>query len=70
MPDFKDRRVIAAIGAGLAVAAGLGVAAIMASRHGSDNAETPPASQAGLVIQIGRDDDGIERVSYASCAIQ
>jgi len=57
MPDFKDRRVIAAIGAGLAVVAGLGVAAIMASRHGSDNAEAPPASQAGLVVQTGRDDD-------------
>jgi len=57
MPDFKDRRVIAAIGAGLAVAAGLGVAAIMVSRQGPDNADAPPASQAGLVIQTGRDDD-------------
>jgi hypothetical protein len=57
MPDFKDRRVIAAIGAGVAVTAGLGVAAILASRHGPDAAEEPPASQAGLVVQTGHDDD-------------
>jgi hypothetical protein len=57
MPDFKDRRVIAAIGAAVAVVAGLGVAAIMASRRGQDTAEAPPASQAGLIVQTGRDDD-------------
>jgi hypothetical protein len=58
MPDFKDRRVIAAIGAGVAVAAGLAVAAIMmTSRHGREAAEAPPASQGGLVVQTGHDDD-------------
>ena len=58
MPDFKDRRVIVALGSGVAVAAGLGVAAIMmASRHEPGSDEAPPASQAGLVVQTGRDDD-------------
>jgi hypothetical protein len=57
MPDFKDRRVIVAMGAGVAVAAGLGVAAIMVARHKAGADEAPPASQAGLVVQTGRDDD-------------
>jgi hypothetical protein len=57
MPDFKDRRVIAAIGAAVAVTAGLAVAAVMASRQGRGASEAPPASQAGLVVQTGRDDD-------------
>jgi len=57
MPDLKDRRLIAAIGAGVAVAGGLAVAAIMVSKHGPDPAEAPPASQAGLIVQTGHDDD-------------
>ncbi len=58
MPDFKDRRVIVAVGAGVALAAGLGAAAIMmAARHGRQSDEAPPASQAGLIVQTGRDDD-------------
>ena len=57
MPDFKDRRVIAAVGAGLAVAAGLGIAVVIVSRHGPNNPEAPPASQAGLIVQTGHDDD-------------
>ena len=58
MPDFKDRRVIVAIGAGVAVAAGLGIAAIMmTSRHDQEADTGPPASQAGLIVQTGRDDD-------------
>jgi hypothetical protein len=57
MVDFKDRRVALAVGAGLALAAGLGVAAIMLAGGPHEAAEPPPASQGGLVVQTGRDDD-------------
>ena len=43
-------------GMGLALAGGLMVAAVVASRHGPP-AEAPPASRGGLVVQTGRDDD-------------
>ena len=56
MEILKDRRVILAGGAGLALAAGLAVAALIATRH-RDTQEAPPASQGGLVVQTGRDDD-------------
>ena len=57
MPDFRDRRVVLAIGAGLALAAGLGVAVIVASSGSKNPSQPPPASQGGLVVQTGRDDD-------------
>ncbi len=53
---LKDRRWILAGGAGLALAAGLVIAAIMAGRPRGPSA-APPASQGGLVVQTGRDDD-------------
>ena len=53
---IRDRRVILAGGAGLALVAGLAIAALMISRR-HDGAEAPPASQGGLMIQTGRDDD-------------
>jgi len=56
MDFLKDRRVVIAAGAALALTAGLAVAALMAARHG-DQSDAPPASQGGLVIQTGRDDD-------------
>jgi len=56
MDILKDRRVILGCGAALALAAGLAVAALIATRH-RDSQEAPPASQGGLVIQTGRDDD-------------
>jgi hypothetical protein len=56
MDILKDRRVILAGGAVLALAAGLLVAAVMSARHGAARL-APPASQAGLVVQTGRDDD-------------
>ena len=56
MEILKDRRVILAGGAGLALAAGLAVAALIATQH-RDGQEAPPASQGGLVVQTGRDDD-------------
>jgi hypothetical protein len=56
MDILKDRRVILALGAALALAAGLIAAAVMTSRTGAGGA-APPASQGGLVVQTGRDDD-------------
>ncbi len=56
MGILKDRRVILAGGAGLALAAGLAVAALIATQH-RDAQEAPPAAQGGLVVKTGRDDD-------------
>ena len=55
--DFvKDRRVIAFGGAGLALVAGLALAWVFLGRGGKPTAP-PPASQGGLVVVSGRDDD-------------
>jgi hypothetical protein len=55
MEILKDRRVILIGGAGLALGAGLVVAVTMAMRQ--DDADgPPPASQSGLMVQMGRDD--------------
>lgn len=56
MDWLKDRRVVVLGGMGLALIAGLMIAALMASRGAAPN-EPPPASQGGLVVQTGRDDD-------------
>ncbi len=56
MELFKDRRVVLAIGAGVALLLGILIAAtIMRGDNGPD--EPPPASTGGLVVQTGRDDD-------------
>jgi len=52
---IRDRRVILAGGAALALLAGLTIAVIMAMRP--DTTEEPPASQGGLIVQSGRVDD-------------
>src|SRR5438876_11586678 len=51
---LKDRRIQVAAGAGLALAAGLVVALAVGGRQSH---APPPASQAGLVVETGRDDD-------------
>ncbi|HZK99662.1 MAG TPA: hypothetical protein VFC47_07155, partial [Caulobacteraceae bacterium] len=51
----KDRRTVAIIGGAVAVIAG-GTVALIGLRHAPD-AQAPPASQGGLVVQTGRDDD-------------
>jgi hypothetical protein len=56
MDILKDRRVLLAGGAGLALAAGL-VLALTLSVRGGKPTDAPPASQGGLVVQTGRDDD-------------
>jgi len=56
MNFLKDRRVILGLGGALALAAGLLAAYVFIWRdHGP--AEAPPASQGGLVVESGRDDD-------------
>jgi len=56
MDFLKDRRVIALGGAGLALVAGLLIAWLLLSRSHKP-AEAPPASQGGLTVVSGRDDD-------------
>jgi hypothetical protein len=56
MDLFKDRRVIAIGGAALALVAGLGIAIVVAVHQGESD-EAAPASQGGLMVQTGRDDD-------------
>lgn len=52
---LKDRRVLAGIGAAVALVAGLGLAFLLSPSRAP--ADAPPASQGGLVVQTGRDDD-------------
>ena len=56
MELFKDRRAVALAGTGLALLAGLAIAAYLLVR-GRGATEPPPASQGGLIVQTGRDDD-------------
>ncbi len=57
MVDFRDRRVVLALGAGIAVVAGLGIAVLLASGNSKNSDGPPPASQGGLVVQTGHDED-------------
>jgi hypothetical protein len=57
MDLFKDRRVIAIGGAVLALVVGLGIAFGVAMRQSDGEEEAAPASQGGLLVQTGRDDD-------------
>ena len=56
MDWLKNRRVVVFGGMGLALVAGLGIAAMIAA-NGAAPDEAPPASRGGLVVQTGRDDD-------------
>jgi hypothetical protein len=56
MELLKDRRVLLAGGAVLALVAGLGIA--LALMHGAKSpTEDPPASRSGLIVETGRADD-------------
>lgn len=57
MDFLKDRRIILAGGATLALLAGLGIAVALVSGHDKKPTEEPPASRAGLIVETGRDDD-------------
>ncbi len=56
MEFLKDRRVVLALGGGLALLLGVILAAVAMS--GGKSKDQPPASKAGLVVEIGREDDG------------
>ena len=56
MEFLKDRRIVLAIGAGVAVL--LGVILAVVAMSGGKSKTPPPASQTGLVVEIGREDDG------------
>jgi hypothetical protein len=56
MEFLKDRRVLLAGGAALALLAGLGIAIALLSGGGKQT-EPPPASRAGLIVETGRADD-------------
>lgn len=56
MEFLKDRRIVLAIGAGVAILLGILIAVTI--MRGNDGPTTPPpASQGGLVVETGRDDD-------------
>ena len=57
MEFLKDRRIVLAIGGALALLAGLGIAIGLVAGGGRKADTPPPASQAGLVVEMGRDDD-------------
>jgi hypothetical protein len=55
--DFvKDRRIVLAVGAGVALLLGV-LIAVTIMRGSKAPAEPPPASTGGLVVETGRDDD-------------
>ena len=56
MDFLKNRRVVVLMGMGLALIAGLILAGVMMTVRHSPG-EASPASQGGLVVQTGRDDD-------------
>lgn len=56
MEFLKDRRVVALIGAGVALAAGLAIAFVILGRSQAPT-EPPPAAQGSLQVVSGRDDD-------------
>ena len=56
MEFLKDRRVLLAGGAALALVAGLGIAIALLGGGGKPT-EPPPASRGGLVVETGRADD-------------
>jgi len=56
MGIFKDRRMYFVLGGALALTAGLLLAWAMLAKPGGDD-DSPPASQGGLIVQTGRDDD-------------
>src|SRR5437868_10689820 len=53
---LRDRRVLIGLGAVLALGLGFGIAFLIVSADRGP-AQAPPASQGGLVVQTGRDDD-------------
>ncbi|HXU99351.1 MAG TPA: hypothetical protein VG166_02510 [Caulobacteraceae bacterium] len=57
MDIFKDRRVIALGGAALALVAGLVIAFEVAMHQSDDEEQAAPASEGGLLVQTGREDD-------------
>lgn len=56
MEFLKDRRAVLAIGAGAALLLGI-LIAVTIMRGNKAPTEAPPASQGGLVVETGRDDD-------------
>ena len=56
MSLFSSRRAVVFVGMGLALIAGLAIAAFLLSSDPAPK-ESPPASQGGLVVETGRDDD-------------
>lgn len=69
MEFLKDRRVLIALGAALALAAGIGVAAKLAS-SGPAEKTAPPASEGGLVVETGDPDDtGLDPARPLRCFV-
>ncbi len=56
MEFLKDRRIVLALGGGVALLLGI-LIAVSIMRGSKAPAEPPPASQGGLVVETGRDDD-------------
>lgn len=57
MELLKDRRIVLAGGAALALLAGLGIAIVLLGGGKGKQTEPPPASRGGLIVETGRADD-------------
>jgi hypothetical protein len=56
MEFLKDRRVVLALGGGVALL--LGIILAIVAMSGGKSKDEPPAKATGLVVEIGREDDG------------
>jgi hypothetical protein len=65
---FSDRRVILGGGGVIALALGLGVAALLAGRSPRPSGP-PPASQGGLVVEQGKDDSALDPARPLRCFV-
>lgn len=69
MEFLKDRRVLIALGAALALLAGIGIAVNLTS-GGQGEQAPPPASQGGLVVETGDPDDtGLDPARPLRCFV-
>ena len=68
MDLLKDPRIVVGGGVAVALAAGI-VAAMVIGAGGKDPVAPPPASQGGLVVEVGREDVRLDPARKLPCYV-